>query len=50
MTSSCARAGLHYICLEYFDRQGCEALKQTAQGSGGILITGSVQKTYRYGT
>jgi len=25
-------------------------LEQAAQGSGGVTISGAVQKTYRYGT
>jgi len=38
------------IRKKFLYRKSCEALEQAAQGSGGVIVPGGVQKACKYGT
>jgi len=46
MASSCAMGGSCWM-LEILLQESGQTLEQTAQGGGGVIITGGVQETFR---
>jgi len=50
MASSCIRGGLDWILGKISLLKSGQTLDQAAQGGGGVIIPGGVQKTCRCGT